>query len=334
MTNKDQDRSLALIGAAGDTGSQNTNGAISDPLAAITGTISDDPTLAELIAFRDSAPNLRQFAIEAKRCEDEAERLWFRLAEGYHLKMARIGLKIMTLSCTAMVAIWPVDQVEDADAKQALAKATAMHGDDTDYAIAPLLDAATAEQIRLHRAAFAVGELVVPPGPAAPAMTDRGLAAWPLSRFDLVDAVPLEGGNASMGGTQLIGWSAFVDAYPSLSDLVDRFARMMATADRLNALAATTTTEEPRLLRRAAEGARIIAYLTAARAAIWPAMAHSSDAQAKLRLVALVNERACRGDALHQQAAIRHLISEANAIATQFKLGATLELDPQWIPIV
>lgn len=333
MTDNDQDRSLTPTRAADDTGSQNPQGAISDPLAAITGTINDDPTLSELIAFRDSAPDLRQFAIEAKRCEDEAERLWFRLAEGYHVKMARIGLKIMALSCTAMVTIWPVDAAEDADAKQALAKATAVNGADTDYAIAPLLDAATAEQIRLHRAAFAVGELVVPPGPAAPAMTDRGLAAWPLSRFDLVDTVPLEGSDASIDGAQLIGWSAFVDAYPSLSDLVDRFTRMMATADRLNALAATTT-EDPRPLRRAAEGACIIAYLTATRAAIWPAMMHSADAEAKLRLVALVNERACRGDALHQQAAIRHLISEANAIAKQFRLGATLELDPQWIPIV
>lgn len=333
MTNKDQDRSLAPTDATGDTGSQNAQGAISDPLAAITGTISDDPTLAELIAFRDSAPDLRQFAIQAKRCEDEAERLWFRLAEGYQVKMARIGLKIMALSCTAMVAIWPTDTVENADAKQVLAKATAVNGADTDYAIAPLLDAATAEQIRLHRAAFAVGELVVPPGPAAPAMTDRGLAAWPLSRFDLVDAVPLEGGAVSIDGAQLMGWSAFVDAYPSLSDLVDRFARMMATADRLNALAAITT-EDPRPLRRAAEGARIIGYLTAARATIWPATLHSADAQAKLRLVALVNERACRGDALHQQAAIRHLISEANAIAKQLRLGATLELAPAWLPIV
>jgi hypothetical protein len=333
MTNKDQDRSVAPTRAAGDTGSQNAQGSISDPLAAITGAICDDPTLAELIAFRDSAPNLKRFAIETKRCEDEADRLWFRLNEGKDVKMARIGLKIMALSCTAMVAIWPVDQVEDADAKQALAKATTFPGDSTALGQAPSLDAATAERIRLHRAAFAVGELVVPPGPAAPAMTDRGLAAWPMSRFDLVDAVPLEGGTVSIDGTQLMGWSAFVDAYPSLSDLVDRFARMMATADRLNALAATTT-EDPRPLRRAAEGARIIAYLTAARAAIWPATAHSSDAQAKLRLVALVNERACRGDALHQQAAIRHLISEANAIAKQFRLGATLELDPQWIPIV
>ncbi len=333
MTDNDQDRSLAPMEAAGDTGSQNPQGSISDPLAAVTGAIGDDPTLSELIAFRDSSPDLKRFAIEAKRCEDEAERLWFRLSEGNHVKMARISLKIVALSCTAMIAIWPVDTVEDADAKKAVAKATAFHGDDTDYSQAPSLDAEMAERIRLHRAAFAVGELIVPPGPAAPAAADRGLATWPLSRFDLVDTVPLEGGDASIAGQQLMRWSAFVDDYPTLSDLVDRFARMMATADRLMVLAGTTS-DDPRPLRRAAEGARILAYLAAARAAIWPAMLHSADAQAKHRLVALINERACRGDALHQQAAIRHLISEANWIAKAFRLGATLELKPMWLPVV
>lgn len=333
MTRKKQDRSLAPAGAAGDTGSQSAQSSISDPLAVIAGAIGDDPRLSELIAFRDSAPDLRQFAIEAKRCVDEADRLWFQFKDGNHVKMARIGLKIVALSCTAMVAIWPVDFVEDVDAKQALGKATAFHGDDTDYDQTPSLDAETAERIRLHRAAFAVGELVVPPGPAAPTPADSGLATWPLSRFDLVDTVPREGGDASIAGQQLMRWSIFVDDYPTLSDLVDRFAGMMATADRLMVLASTTS-QDPRPLRRAAEGARLLAYLAAARAAIWPAMLNSADAQAKQRLVTLVNERACRGDALHQQAAIRHLISEANWIAREFRHGATLELAPRWVPIV
>ena len=76
------------------------------------------------------------------------------------------------------------------------------------------------------------------------------------------------------------------------------------------------------------------ALLAAARAAIWPAMRYSADAEAKLKLVELVNERACRRDPLHQQAAIRHIVSEANWIAKAFRLGATLELEPDWIPIV
>jgi hypothetical protein len=34
------------------------------------------------------------------------------------------------------------------------------------------------------------------------------------------------------------------------------------------------------------------------------------------------------------QAAIRHVVSQANWIEKGFRLGATLELDPEWIPIV
>ena len=109
--------------------------------------------------------------------------------------------------------------------------------------------------------------------------------------------------------------------------------RMTATADRLMVIAEAST-DDPRPLRRAAEAARILGYLAAARAAIWPAMRYSADAQAKLRLVELVNERACRPDPLHMQAAIRHVISQANWIAKAFRLGATLELEPDWIPIV
>ena len=145
--------------------------------------------------------------------------------------------------------------------------------------------------------------------------------------------MPLAGGDASLASAQIARWAGFVDAYPTLSDLVDRFARLIATADRLMVVA-DTTSDDPRLLRRAAEGARILAYLTAARAAIWPAMRYSADAEAKLRLVALVNERASRPDPLHMQAAIRHVVSQANWIAKGFRLGATLELDADWIPIV
>lgn len=108
---------------------------------------------------------------------------------------------------------------------------------------------------------------------------------------------------------------------------------MIPTADRLIVLA-DTAAEDPQPLRRAADGARILAYLAAARAVIWPVMLHSADAEAKLRLVALINERASRPDPLHMQAAIRHVVSQANWIAKSFRLGATLELDPAWIPIV
>lgn len=333
MTKDNQDRGLAPLAGDGKEGGGSPLGPIRDPLAAITDAIGDDPSLAELVAFRDSRPDLALFAREAKRCEDEADRLPYSLDQTQEARLARIGLRIVALSCTAMVAIWPVDTVAEADAKRALAHETRLRSGETEYGMAAMLSADDAARIRLHRAAFAVGELIVPPAPPPPSPDDRGLIHWPLSRLDLVDTVPLAGGDASLDGVQVARWAAFTDAYPTISDCVDRFTRMIAIADRLNVLA-DGRAEDASELRRGAEGARILAYLAAARAAIWPAMRYSADAEAKLKLVELVNERACRRDPLHQQATIRHIVSEANWIAKVFRLGATLELDPDWIPIV
>ena len=333
MTKDNHDRGLAPLASDGHDGGGSPLGQIRDPLAAITAAIGDDPSLGELVAFRDSRPDLALFAREAKRCEDEAHRLPYSLHQTNEARLARIGLRIVALSCTAMVAIWPVDTIVEADAKRALAQETRLRNGESEYGMAAMLSVEDAARIRLHRAAFAVGELIVPPAPAPPSPDDRGLANWPLSRLDLVDTVPLAGGDASLDGVQVARWAAFTDAYPTISDCVDRFTRMIAIADRLNVLA-DGRAEDASELRRGAEGARILAYLAAARAAIWPAMRYSADAEAKLKLVELVNERACRRDPLHQQAAIRHIVSEANWIAKVFRLGATLELDPDWIPIV
>ncbi len=308
-------------------------GPIRDPLDEAIRGIGNDPSLAELIAVREHAPDLWRFAIEAKRCNDEAGRLPYGLEQTKEDKMAQVGLQIVGLSCAAIVAIWPTDTIEDADAKQSLARETQPHYGDTDFEVAPMLSVEDAIRIRLHRAAFDVGSLVVPPGPAVPAPSDRGLATWPLSRFGLVDAVPLTGGSATLDGRAIARWGAFVEAYPDLTTLVDRFSTMITIADRLTVIANRNELDSAPM-RRAAEGARILGYLAAARVAIWPAMLHSADAQAKLRLVALINDRACRYDPLHQQGAIRHLVSEANWIAKRFRFGGTLELEPSWIPIV
>jgi hypothetical protein len=333
MSKENQDRGLAPLAGDGQDGGGSPLGPIRDPLARMTGAIGDDPSLAELIAFRDSRPDLKLFACEAKRCDDEADRIWFRLDEGNAVKLARVGLKIVALSCTAMVAIWPTDTIEEADAKRALGHETRLRSGETEYGMAAMLSIEDAVRIRLHRAAFAVGELIVPTAPPSPSLDNRGLARWPVSRFDLVDEMRLAGGEASLGETQVARWAAFTNAYPTIADLVDRFARMTAIADRLDVLADGQPTEALQL-RRGAEGARILAYLAAARAAIWPAMRYSADAEAKLRLVELVKERACRRDALHQQAAIRHIVSQANWVAKGFRLGATLELNPDWLAIV
>lgn len=333
MTNTHQDRGhVPSVSETQDEGS-GTVGRIRDPLAWMSGQVSEDPSLIELVAFRNSRPDLKAFAREAKRCDDEADRAAYGLDETQENKLARVGLKIVGLSCTAIVAIWPTDTTDDADAKQGLARETRMHGDDTAYGVAPMLTAETAARIRLHRAAFTVGEGIVPPVPPRPSPAARGLADWPLSRFDLKDLVPRAGGEMTLTDAQVARWAGFTDAYPQISDCVERFARMIAIADRLDLLAARQTADASDL-RRGAEGARIMAYLAAARAAIWPAMLHSADAEAKLRLVTCINDRACRGDPLHQQAAIRHVVTEANWIAMAFRFGATLQLRPDWIPIV
>lgn len=333
MTDNNQDRDLMPAATDDEGGGNRPLGPIRDPLAEVTRSIGNDPSLAELIAVRDHAPDLKVVAREAKRCNDEAERLPLGLERTYEERMAEVGLQIVGLSCAAIVAIWPTDTLGDADAKQALARETQPHYEDTDFEMAPMLSVENAARIRLHRAAFDVGALVVPPGPAAPAPTDRGLATWPLSRFDLVDAVPLAGGPASLDARGIARWKAFVDAYPDLTALVDRFSAMIAIADRLTVIAHRNEPDSA-AIRRAAEGSRILAYLAAARAAIWPALIHSADAEAKLRLVALINDRACRHDPLHMQAAIRHLVNEANFIARRFRFGAALEHNPAWIPIV
>lgn len=208
-----------------------------------------------------------------------------------------------------------------------------MHGDDTAYGVAPMLTAEMAARIRLHRAAFAVSEGIVPPAPPPPSQDDRGLSSWPLSRCDLGDTLPHVGGNMTLTDAQVACWAGFTERYPTISDCVDRFKAMIAIADRLDALAGHQTADASDL-RRGAQGARILAYLSAARASIWPAMLHSADAEAKLRLVACINDRACRGDPLHQQAAIRHVLAQANWIAMAFRFSATLELHPDWIPTV
>lgn len=333
MTNNDQDRDLAPLATDDQGGGDRPLGPIRDPLDEATRSIGNDPSLAELIAVRAHAPDLKIVSREAKRCNDEAERLPLGLDQTYEDRMAQVGLQIVGLSCAAIVAIWPTDSIDDADAKRALARETQPHYEDTDFAIAPMLSFEDAARIRLHRAAFDVGALVVPPGPAKPAPSDRGLATWPLSRFDLVDAVPLAGGPVTLDAHGIARWKAFVAAYPDLTTLVDRFSAMIAIADRLTVIAHRNEPDSA-AIRRAAEGARILAYLAAARAAIWPAMVNSGDAEAKLRLVALINDRACRHDPLHMQATLRHLVSEANFIARRFRFSATLELDPAWVPIV
>lgn len=139
MTNNNQDRDLTPVATAGERSGNRPLGPIRDPLDEATRSIGNDPSLAELIAVRDHAPDLKVVAREAKRCNDEAERLPLGLERTYEERMAEVGLQIVGLSCAAIVAIWPTDSIDDADAKRALARETQPHYEDADFAITPML---------------------------------------------------------------------------------------------------------------------------------------------------------------------------------------------------
>ena len=196
-----------------------------------------------------------------------------------------------------------------------------------------MLDAASATRIRLQRAAYAVDPLIVPPGPAAPSQDDRGLAHWPIRHFDLVDLTPPSAGDVLLSPREIARWGLFLKAEPPFEGRLARVEQMFAIADRLRVLARQAE-DGARDLRWACEGALILAYMAAAQIAIWPALKHSPEAQAKERLVTVINARASRGDPAHMQAAIRHLFTEAAWPAHGWRPTATVVREPDWIPIV
>ncbi|WP_076437702.1 hypothetical protein [Bosea sp. TND4EK4] len=308
-------------------------GPIRDPLASISEAIGDDPTIAELVALRASAPDLKEAARDAKRCADEGTRVQLGGPHPHIVCNASVALKLAGLSCAALVAIWPSDSLQEAEAKLALAEHGGPYGADTDRDTAAMLEPDTAIRIRHKRAAFDPGSLMLQPGPVAPTSGDRGLATWPLKRFDLVDLTPQSGGEVLLSSRQIARWGAFLTAEPDFEKLEARVETMITTADRLKALARQTI-EDATHLRRASEAALILAYLAAAQIAIWPAFKGSTGAAVKQRLVKIINDRASRNDPLPMQATIRHLYSEAIWPAKQWRYGVTIELEPDWLPIV
>lgn len=308
-------------------------GPIRNPLTSISGAIGDDPSIAELVALRDSAPDLKEAARDAKRCADEGLRMQLGGPHPDVIRDASVALKVAGLSCAALVAIWASDSLQEAEAKMALAEIGGPYGTDTDRETAAMLEPNTAVRIRHKRAAFDPGSLMLQPGPVAPTSGDRGLATWPLKRFDLVDVTPQSGGEVLLSSRQIARWSAFLAVHPDFDKLEARVVTMITTADRLKALARQTI-ENSTPLRKASEAALILAYLAAAQIAIWPAFKGSAGAAVKQRLVKIINDRASRSDPLNMQAAIRHLYAEAIWPARQWRYGVTVELEPHWLPIV
>ena len=77
--------------------------------------------------------------------------------------------------------------------------------------------------------------------------------------------------------------------------------------------------------------AMVTIRLTAAQAAIWPARKGSDAAKAKRRVAKAIDDRACRGDPLNMQAAVRMTFEDASWLARYVDADAHI---PTWIEIV
>ena len=275
----------------------------------------NDPSVAELVAFRRQPLDLKNAARNAKNLHSEEFRVWLARESGDDIGEAVCGgLEIMSISLIALVALWPADDLDAADAKLALDARTGvqLHRREKDFDGS--MDATTARRIRWRRGAFAVPSLILPPAPAAPQSDDRGLSAWPLERFDLVEGLPLRGGVPAFADRQVVEWSRFARSAPDLDALLQRAAKMFETCDRLLELAGRGPANASELMV-AAEGARLMGYLAVCQVMIWPV--HNKDALAtKKQVVALINRRGEAGDPPSMQSAVRHVTAEAAWIKT------------------
>lgn len=303
-----------------------------DPIAIVTELVGDDPSVAELVAFRSSAPDLKVAAREAKRLTDEALRLRNTAEDPGAVRGIVAGLTLLGLGFKALVTIWPSDTLDEVDAKLALAEVTGPFGrQETDYV--PTLDADAATRIRINRAAFCVGELMAPAAPAAPSSSDRSLACWPLTHYDLTTLLPQRGGPPVFADAQAQAWAGLLANAPDLGRLAARVEHMIHIADRLFALARMPGDNRTGL-HRAAEGAQIIAYLAAAQIAIWPSAKGSDGAKAKKQVAKAIDDRACRCDPLNMQAAIRLMFEDGSWLGKLVDSDRMATGTPTWIPIV
>lgn len=303
-----------------------------DPIEALISSLGEDPRLGDLITFRESRPDLKVAARMSRQFDHEAHRVAY--ADARHAEAATIaaGMELAALLFDSLVCAWPADSLEEVDAKLALANGRGPYGSDQDADYTPSLEPATARRIRVMRAAFQVGELAVPPAPPAPTLDDRNLSVWPRLRYDLRDHLPIRGGEPVLSiGPEV--WIAFARSGPNFSKLRERIVAMLATTERLIDLARANENGKSRELRLGAEGAQILAYLTACQVMIWPARSQA-DLDVKREVARIINDRACRPDPLHQQAIVRHMVDEAIWAHRKLGLHDQALFKTCWIEIV
>ncbi|MBA4220237.1 MAG: hypothetical protein C0458_05860 [Methylobacterium sp.] len=303
-----------------------------DPIEALTSGLGENPALGDLIAFRQSRPDLKEAARMSRQFDHEAHRVAY--ADERHPQATTVtsGLELAALLFDSLVCAWPADTLDEVDAKLALAHGRGPFGTDQEADYIASLEPATARRIRVMRAAFHVGELTVPPAPPAPTLDDRNLAAWPRLRYDLRDLLPVRGGQPVLTITPEI-WIAFARSGPDFARLRERAVRMCATAERLFDLAHANEDGKSRDLRLAAEGAQLLAYLTACQVMIWPVRS-KADLDDKRAIAQVINDRACRPDPLHMQAIVRHIVDEAIWVHRRLGLSDRALFTTDWIEIV
>lgn len=311
IMNKNDQGGRSLAPRTGGPVDEHENKALRDPIAVameITG--GDDPSVDELAAFRRQPIDLKSAARTARSLQSEEFRLGlFEVLEHDVQERVCAGLQIMSLSLVALTAIWPADDLDQAEAKLALADQTGALHHRRDMTYVSTMDATLARRIRWKRAAFAVPELMLPPPPAGPQGDQRGLSTWPLERWNLNEGLELRGGLPAYAHNQIAAWVGFAKAAPDLDHLLRRAKTMFETCDRLIALAGRGPGNASELME-AAEGARIAGYLAAAQVMIWPVHTRAALAT-KREIVALINLRGELGDPAHMQGAVRHVTADA-----------------------
>ncbi len=264
-----------------------------DPIGAILTRLHDDPTIADLIALRESQPDLCDAAVKAEAHRDA---YGWSASQADVSSLARIALLTIAGAHAMVVAIFPAASVDDVDAKVSLQP--------TREWLANWQGSGDFARGRIALAAFNPGQATVPPR-AETTVRESALYPWPPQGFDLAAEIDRLATRRIYTHEQLQVLSAFAREGLDMQAILEKARDYFSAADRLlkDAMRLGPMAHQTRL---AAEGALIAAYLSCGQIAVWPARRGTRDREAKLAMQALVNGRATTADPLNMQAAVRY----------------------------
>ncbi|AOG07005.1 hypothetical protein [Bosea sp. RAC05] len=264
-----------------------------DPIGAILTRLHDDPTIADLIALRESKPDLCDAAV---RAEAHRDAYGWSASQADVDSLARIALLTIAGAHAMIVSIFPASSIDDVDAKVSLQP--------TREWLANWQGSGDFVRGRIALAAFNPGQATVPPRTEM-SLRESALYPWPPEGFDLAAEIDRLATRQIYTREQFEVLAAFAGEGLDMQSALEKARDYFSAADRLlkDAMRLGPMAHQTRL---AAEGALIAAYLSCGQIAVWPARRGTRDRDAKLAMQALVNGRATTADPLHMQAAIRH----------------------------